>query len=508
MRRRPLARVGPDAGAAGVSATRSLARAAVSGVAWQGAAYLVGRGLTLAATVVLARLLAPEDFGVVAIALVFLTFAESAADLGIAQALVYFPRDPRRSDAALAVCLLSALALAVTGVLAAPLVADFFNRPDVAPMFRVLSLSLLLVALRQVPDALLRRELRFGRRAVAEASRALVQGGVSIVLALGGLGAWALVWGYLAGNLTWCLATWALAGYRPSVYFWRPRRATTGPLLRYGMPAAGQGLLAALIFDVDYLVVGHFLGAEALGLYTLAFRLPQMLVINVFFLISAVAFPIFSRARDDPERLRSGYLRSLRLEAAYGVGAGVALAVSAPMLVPVLFGPGWEGSVAPLQALGVYATFRALGFGAVDVYKAIGRPGLAAAVSLARLIVLVPALIAATHFGIEGVAWAQAALALGFAVLMQGVACRILQLPVRELWSAARPALAVALGVTAGIGAVRLALPGPDALRLAVAVPAAAVGALALLWTTDRRFISEILALIPGHRRLPEPASA
>jgi lipopolysaccharide exporter len=393
-------------------------------------------------------------------------------------------------------------------VLAAPVVADFFNRPEVAPMFRVLSLSLFLVAVRQVPDALLRRELRFRRRAVAEASRALAQGAVSIALALGGLGAWAIVWGYLAGNLTWCLAAWALAGYRPSVHFWRLTRATSGPLLRYGAPAAGQGLLAGLIFNVDYVVVGHFLGAEALGLYTLAFRLPQMLVINVFFLISAVAFPIFSRARDDPERLRSGYLASLRLEAAYGVGAGVALAVSAPMLVPVLFGPGWEASVAPLQALGVYATFRALGFGAVDVYKAIGRPGLAAAVSFARLIVLVPTLIVATHFGIEGVAWAQAALAFVFAVFMQSVACRILCVPVRALWSAARPALAVAVGVTAGIGAVRLGLPGPDALKLAAAVPAAAVGALTLLWTTDRGFVTELLVLLPLHRRLPEPASA
>jgi lipopolysaccharide exporter len=154
-------------GAADVSAARSLTRAAVSGVAWQGASYLVGRGLTFVATVVLARLLAPEDFGVVAVALVFLTFAESAADLGIAQALVYFPPERRRSDAALALCLLSSLALVVAGVLAAPLVADFFNRPDVAPMFRVLSLSLLLIALRQIPDALLRRELRFRRRADA-----------------------------------------------------------------------------------------------------------------------------------------------------------------------------------------------------------------------------------------------------------------------------------------------------------------------------------------------------
>jgi PST family polysaccharide transporter len=162
----------------------------------------------------------------------------------------------------------------------------------------------------------------------------------------------------------------------------------------------------------------------------------------------------------------------------------------------------------PLQALGVYATFRALGFGAVDVYKAIGRPGLAAGVSFARLIVLVPVLIAATSFGIEGVAWAQAALAFVFAVLMQSLACRMLDVPVRALWPAVRPGLAVGVGVAAGITAVRLGLTGSEALELAAAVPAGAIGALLLLWTTDRGFLREMRLLVPHRGRLLEPASA
>jgi lipopolysaccharide exporter len=489
-------------------AGQSLTRAAVGGVAWQAAAYAVGRGMTLLATIALARLLAPHEFGVVGLALLFVTFAEATTDLGLAQALVYFPRERRRSDEALALCVITSLVLVAAGVLAAPLVARFFHRPDVAPMFRVLSLSLLLVAARQVPDALMRRELRFRRRAVAEAARALAQGAVSIGLAVAGLGAWALVWGYLAGNFTWCVAAWALAGYRPGAHVWHLSRSVSGPLVRYGAPAAGQALLAGLIFDVDYLIVGRLLGPEALGLYTLAFRLPQMVVINVFFLLSAVAFPIFSRARDDPQRLRAGYLRSLRIESAYGVGAGVALAVSAPMIVHVLFGPRWSASVAPLEALGLYATFRALGFGAVDVYKAVGRPGLAAAVSLMRLLVLVPVLIVATRYGINGVAWAQAGLAFVFAVYMQGVACRVIGVRVSALWTAARPAIAVGLGVAVGAGAVRLGLPGPEPMRLAAALLASAGGALCALWAADRRFLAELRALLPRGAQLPEAASA
>jgi PST family polysaccharide transporter len=232
-----------------------------------------------------------------------------------------------------------------------------------------------------------------------------------------------------------------------------------------------------------------------------------MVVINVFLLLSAVAFPIFSRVRDDPERLRSGYLTSLRIESAYGAGAGVALAVSAPMLVHVLFGPRWAASVAPLEALGLYATFRALGFGAVDVYKAVGRPGLAAGVSLVRLLVLVPVLIVAAGFGIRGVAWAQAGLAFVFAVYMQAVACRVIGIRVTALWTAVRPAIAVAVGVGVGAGAVRLGLPGPEPLRLAAALAASVTGAVCALWAADRRLLAEMRALVPGGD-LPKVASA
>ena len=168
-----------------------------------------------------------------------------------------------------------------------------------------------------------------------------------------------------------------------------------------------------MIFDIDYLIVGSVLGAEALGLYTLAFRLPQVVILGVFAVLSSVAFPMFSRARADPARLKRGYVTSVRLLSAYGVAAGVGLFMVAPMLVPVVFGPQWSAAVVPLEALSLYAAARSLGAGAVDVYKGTGRPEIGVAVALVRLALLVPALVlAAHHGGIDAVAWTQAALAL------------------------------------------------------------------------------------------------
>jgi PST family polysaccharide transporter len=481
----------------------SLTRLAVGGVLWQGLASVLGKGFTVLATVVLARLLTPTEYGLVGLALVFITFAEYVSDLGVSQGLVYYERDHANEGGALLLSIGSGVALCLIGVLAAPAIARFFHEPAVAPMVRVLSLSLLVGAVRQVPDALLRRELDFRGRMMTEVARAVTQGVVSIVLALAGLGAWAIVWGYLAGSVAWCASAWIVVDYRPRRAALRLGSSTARRLLGYGAPAAAQGILAALIFDVDYVIVGNVLGATALGGYTLAFRLPQLVIINVFFVLSSVAFPVFSRARGEPSQLRRGYVTSIRLQSAYGAAVGVALFVLAPLVVPVLFGAKWDASIVPMQWLALYAVARSLGSGAVDVYKGIGRPGIAAAVSLLRLAVLVPALLIAAPHGIDEVAWTQAALALVFAILMQAVACRVIGLSVPALGAALRPAAAVAVGTAAGAALARWGLGGPAAVHLAVAATAAAIGGLAALRLADAPFLREVRALLQNARGIP-----
>lgn len=460
---------------------------------WQGLSYFLGKALVLVSTAILARLLTVEEFGLVGLALVFITYAEVLTDLGVAQALVYFPRTNRRIDSAVALSLVSSLALVGAALLAAPYVADFFDRPEVTGLFRLLSVSLFLGGLGQVPDALIKKELRFKNRLIMDLLRAVGQGAVSIGLALAGYGAVAIVWGYLAGNLLRTSAAWVLVDHRPRLSFRALRGEEAGPLLRYGLAAAGNGLLLSLVFNIDYLIVGRVLGTDALAFYALAFRLPQMAIINVFHVLSSVAFPLFSKARDDPGKLVRGYLTSVRIQTVFGVGAGVLLAVVAPSLVEVVFGvPKWSPSIVPLQALALYASFRSLGIGAVDLYKGIGRPGLALGSSVVRLAVLLPALLVATDWGIEGVSWTQAGVALALAAMMQIVAARVLSLSVLDLAGALWPSIAVGLAVFGGAGAVHLWLPGPALSRLAVASLAGLICGWSALWLADKKLLTEL----------------
>jgi PST family polysaccharide transporter len=197
--------------------------------------------------------------------------------------------------------------------------------------------------------------------------------------------------------------------------------------------------------------------------------------------LSGVTFPLYSRIKDDAARLGRSYLFSVRLFSLYGVCAGVGLAVAAPFVVPVVFGEKWSDAVVPLVALALYAACRAVGVGANDVFKALGRPGLSVRLSLVRLVVLTPALVAAAHWwGMVGVAWAQLATSLLFTLLLQGVAIRVLGLAWRDLGSAVAPALLAGAAV-AVTGLVVAQLPLVPAASLFAVVVGGAAAAFAVL---------------------------
>jgi lipopolysaccharide exporter len=464
----------------------ALARAGAKGALWQGLAHAVGKSIVLVTTIVLARLLSPQEYGLVAAALVLMAYAEAVADAGVAQALIYFERSREAARAALLVSVVTGTILATAAFLSAPLIADFFGHPDVAPLARVLAASLLATSLGAVPEALLRRGLLFQRLTVAAVMRAVVSGLLTMGLAFAGYGAWSLAIGTVAGTVAYAMSCWLLLPDTVPLKLWKAQRTHVRATVAYGAPVAGSALLAKLIFDIDYLVVGRLEGAEALGFYTLAFRLPEFLIISVFFVLSSVLFPLYARARDDRERLRRGYLHSVQIQALYGVTAGVGLAMVAPYLVPVLFGEKWNATVPVLMLLSLYAAVRSLGVGANEVYKAVGRPGLSIWISVIRLVILLPALIIAARWGIVGVAAAQLVVSLFFVVGMQTVAARVMQLRARQLLTAVVPALACGalVAVVGWLGSLLSIGRVPSLVVIVLAAVAAVYGLLRLAYPT------------------------
>ncbi|HEX6177256.1 MAG TPA: oligosaccharide flippase family protein, partial [Thermoanaerobaculia bacterium] len=191
---------------------RTTARAAVWAFLSTGGSKLI----TLVALMILARLLAPTEFGLLAFALVYITYAETIGDLGTGHALIYWP--DRREDAVQVtfwVNVAMGIFWCVTTILIAPAVADFFNTPNGTGIVRVLGFSFLIKYLGNTHNALAAKDLRFRARTVPELGLAAVKAVISIALAYMGFGAWSLAWGHLAGLACWTVFLWIMVPWRP-----------------------------------------------------------------------------------------------------------------------------------------------------------------------------------------------------------------------------------------------------------------------------------------------------
>lgn len=477
----------------------SLARASASGAMWNGTTYALSKGLVLISTVVLARLLVPDDFGLVGIGLLVVGYLEIVNDFGVSAAVIQRRDDHlRTADVAFWTNMMLGTVLTVAGVAAAPLIADFFQEERATTIIQVLSLTLFVSSIGAIHEARLRRELDFRRRAGPELAKGLVKGTVAISLAAFGAGAWSLVWAQMASAIIGSLMYWRALP-------WRPRRRWDGSIARsllgFGSQITLVGLLGTVLRNVDYILVGRWLGTRALGLYTLAFRLPQLVVEGVATIVGQVVFPAFSRLQDDPARMRAALARVLTMTSLLIAPLGIGIALVADPFVRVFYGERWAPAITTMQLLAVYMVVQSASRNVGDLYKAIGRPGILTTLAVAKLTFTVPALIVAVPHGIVAVAATQVGAALVATGIDLAVASRRVGLRARDVVAVFAPAArATTVMAVAGIGCSVLLTDQRPAITLAAVVIAGVVSYCGALWLLDRDRARDLVSLV---RRVP-----
>jgi lipopolysaccharide exporter len=394
-------------------------RPLVSGVLWNLAQFGTGRLVTFVVTVVLARLLVPEDFGLLALGLLTLGVFDRLKDIGVGAGLVQRPGPwSRLAPTGLTLSVGGAVAMAGACAVLAPHLAVLLGDEVLSPVLRALALSLAVTGASVLPDAALRRRMLFRQRTVPELSGAVAKGVSSVALALAGWGVWSLVCGQLAAALTTTVGYWVVyrrQGMAPVRLGWD--RPVAASLLTYGGQLAWVAVLALLLDNLDYLVIGRRLGAEQLGYYTMAFRLPELLVISVCAVVGQVLFASFSSHAGDAVRLRRQFLSATGAIACVTVPVGAGLSAAAPDLVPVLLGDSFAASVRVLQLLGLYAAVYSLTFHAGELYKATGNAHILVWLSLVKLVTFAPVLWFAAGRSIVAVAAAGLGLNVVFGLL-------------------------------------------------------------------------------------------
>ncbi len=462
---------------------RDLSRRAFSGFIWAGAADAAGKALVFVATIVLARLLVPSEFGLVAFALSVIYFMEYAGDLGLGAALVYRSDadDPRISSTAFWIGIVGSSVLFVAAWFVAPLLARVGPGDEVVPLFRVLALQFPFGAIGKAHEYRLRRTLQFRTLFGPTLAGGLTKGGVSIALALAGAGAWSLVIGQVAGTLAQSVGMWLVHPFRPQPVISREHLPS---MMRFGLGIVAVGLLGQGAKNFDYLVVGGKLGAAALGVYYLAFRLPELVILTGFRVANEVLFPFYARLRGDgpagiDDELRRGYLQTIRLGAMVAWPAAFGIAALALPLVLTLFGERWRAAAAPMAFVAIWAGLASLASMPGAVFKALGRSWLLTWTGVMQIAILFPAIWLAAPHGITAVAASQVAEKTVSLALLGVIIGRVLGIRWYATFLAAAPALALSAvtgGVLYGVAAVL-----PPAAALAVGIPLGVVLYLSLL---------------------------
>lgn len=446
---------------------RSLKEKAVAGATWTSASSAVAIGSQFLQLAVMARILQPKDFGLIAMIMVVIGFARAYADMGISNAIIHKQDATREQLSSLYwLNIVAGVLVFAVIILTKPLIIAFYNEPKLDDLITWSALIFLIVPFGQQFQVLLKKELRFNKLAKIEIVSVVAGTAVAIVSAILGQGVFSFIWGQLANS---SLKVLMLLGV--GMKEWKPRfYIKIGELkdyLGFGAYQMGERSFNYLAANIDYVIIGRFLGPEALGAYTIAYQLAVLPTVRINPILTQVAFPVFAKKQTDNDALQRGYLELSKMLAFVSFPVLVGLAIVAPVAVPLFLGSGWETAIPLIQILVIVGILKSLGNPIGSILLAKGRADIGFKWNLFTAAVNSAVLYWAVSYGVHAVAWAFCILSVGYFVLMRFILQSLIGLKWQDYLNVlARPAISTLL-MGIGIYAVYLSLAGTFAPRLA-----------------------------------------
>lgn len=375
----------------------------VNAAGWSALQSWGARVISLLVFVLLARLLAPKDFGLVALALVFITLIQTIVEQSFGEAIIQ-RRDLTDEHLHTAFWTNGAIGLLLTLVVAASAgaIASLLGEPELTPIVRWLSICCLAAGFTSVPQALLQRSLGYKALAVRAMTATMVSGVVAVVCAFAGLGVWSLVvqnivYATLALYLVWRACDWA-----PRWCFSSQSALELGHFALHSLGARIGDFLNTRLFDM---LIGLYLGATALGYYSVGFKLVTILNQMLTQVTTQISLSAFSRLQSEPARMLRAFYEATQLTCFFAVPAFVALSLLAPVLVPMLFGEVWRPAIPQMQILAWLGVIFALGNLFATVAAATGRPDLRLYLIMSRVVLGVALFFALVDRGLNAIAF-------------------------------------------------------------------------------------------------------
>lgn len=329
--------------------TDSLKQKTTKGLFWSSVERFSNQGVSFIFSIILARILAPSDFGIVAMIGIFFAVAQSFVDSGFSNALV---RKTDRREEDLSTCFYFNIGVGIVAYivlfLIAPFIADFYNQPILSPIIRITGFGVVLNSLCVVQQALFTIKIDFKSQAKVTLSATIISGIVGVVLAYQGYGVWALVWQGVVMSLVRMGLLWLMSKWRPKAGF---SKDSFHYLFGYGSKLLASGLLDTIYNNIYPIVIGKFYSPAQLGNYSRALSFAQLPSSNITSILQRVTFPVLSTIQDDLPRLQTNYRRLLKLSAFIVFPLMMGLAAVAFPLIRVVLTPKWEGCSLYLQII-------------------------------------------------------------------------------------------------------------------------------------------------------------
>jgi O-antigen/teichoic acid export membrane protein len=468
----------------------------ISGLRWTVGARLTAQLITWAITLLVIRILSPSDYGLLAMAMVFVAFLSMFSEFGLGSAIIQKTEvDEDTLKRTLAVIIAIHASLAALLALSAPLIAAFFTEGRLVPIVRVLSLQFVIAAFAVIPDALLQRRMAFRGRSLVDLSAAVVGAITTLCLALAGEGVWALI----ASSLL--TQAWKTIGINLLAPFVRwPHFSLKGmrSLVRFGgHVTAAQGLWM-FFTQVDALICGKFLGKDALGFYSVALHLASLPNQRIAGIINQIAFPAFSRIQHDVGKVGANLLLGVRLLSFFSFPVLWGISSIAPEIVEVILGPKWGPSALPLQLMGLVMPLRIINNFVPNATQGIGRSDILLKNAIFAAFIMPAAFLTGVHWGLLGlsIAWL---VAVPIAFLQNMLrSLPVIGLNLHMLAKAMMPSTIACAAMYLAVIATRLTLTIElgGTLRLVLLVLAGAVTYLATSFWWNRAGIRETLHVI------------
>ncbi len=459
-------------------------RKTVVALKWSVVAKLLGQLISWGVTLIVLRLLAPADYGLMAIVTVIIAMIAGLAEFGFGASLIQTPTLDRRELARIAGAL-GALNIGC-GVLvaaSAPLIAAWLGEPRLQLLIQVSALQFLFAAVEIVPQALVHRDMDFARVARVEIVATVVGSLGTLALALAGAGVWALVLGGLAGAAARAVGFAALGGFVwPSLTL-----GGIGHHIRFGGIVTITRVLWKVTYQMDTLIAARFFTREVLGLYSVAMHLATLPMSKAMGVVNQVAFPAVARLQDELPRLRVRLLESLRLLALIAIASLWGIAAVAQEFVDVVLGEKWHEAETALQLVSVVAPMRMLMAVLATALAASGHADLELRNQIVSALVLPAGFAIGIHWGLNGLAASWVVAVPAICALNFRRTAGTLGLRLGDVLGAVRAPLLAGALMLAAVMLARLGLTDyTEAVRLPVLIAAGAVVYAGSVWALDR----------------------